>query len=78
MANEGAAPAGAQPHDNTLYSASSAPRVYALTVTLFVPAFLTYALRMYTRARIGYGWDDWAMTVAMVSCSSTTPSRPSL
>jgi hypothetical protein len=48
--------------------------VLSVSTTFLVLALITFGLRVYTRLRphVRWGWDDWVMTLAMVSRINTT------
>lgn len=50
-----------------------APHVVGAVATLMILAFVTYGLRVYVRMGKTWGSEDWAMTIATVSPSLSTP-----
>lgn len=49
-----------------------APHVVGAVATLVILAFTSYGLRVYVRFGKTWGAEDWAMTVATVSLTTTT------
>ena len=56
------------------YYGDNAPQLAGSVIALAVIAYVTFALRIYTRIRNGsFGIDDWSMAAATVR---TTPPIP--
>ena len=55
------------------YYGDNAPQLAGSVIALAVIAYVTFALRIYTRIRNGsFGVDDWSMAAATVSKSLST------